>query len=161
MELKEKLAGLRARQGLTQGELASKINVSRQTVSKWERGEAVPSTENLIGLSRLYGVPLDEFANGEPQPEGGPPVAVAEEPEALPPADGKAPGKRGRNIALGAVLAACLALMTVASVITIWSAIFKGPEEQRNKIIRTEDIEPEYIDPVEIIYDFEGRMTIP
>lgn len=162
MDLKEKLVELRSRQGLTQGEVAAKINVSRQTVYKWERGTAVPSAENLIALGRLYGVPLDELVNG------GPPVAEAveatppegvEEVEATPPADGEAPGKRGRNIAARIGLAACLVLVAVVTVITIWTAIFKEPEKPGNEIIRVEDMEPDYVDPSELI-PFDGTWKI-
>ena len=147
MELKEKLAVLREKQGLSQGEIAEKINVSRQTVYKWERGTAVPSTENLILLGELYGISLDELANGDLWPEEEPAtaVAVAEEPDAPP-----EPRKRWAKIMGGAVLAVCLLLVTIAAVITIWSAVFKKPEEPKDSIIRTDDIEPEYIDPAEV-----------
>lgn len=47
----------------SQEELADKIGVSRQAVSKWERGESLPDTDNLIALSRLYGISLDELLN--------------------------------------------------------------------------------------------------
>ena len=104
MGLKEKLAVFCRQQGLTQDELALKICVSRQTISKWERGAAVPSTESLVALGRLYGIPLDELANGELSPQEEPAaVAVAEGPEAPPP-----PESRRLKIAVGAVLAACL-----------------------------------------------------
>lgn len=161
MDLKEKLVELRSRQGMTQGELASKINVSRQTVYKWERGIAAPSAENLIALGRLYGAPLEELADSTLPLTEQPAVAVAEEPEAPPPVDGEAPKKLGRSIAAHIGLAACLVLVAVAAVITIWSVMFKESEEQKDKIIWTEDMEPEYIDPAEIIDDFEGRMMIP
>lgn len=65
MELNEKLAQLRKEKRLTQMELAEKINVSRQAISKWEIGKAVPSMENLICLSKLYDVPLDYLVNEE------------------------------------------------------------------------------------------------
>ena len=58
--LGENLAKYRKKAGYSQEELADKLGVSRQAVSKWERGEASPDTENLIALSRLYGVTLDE-----------------------------------------------------------------------------------------------------
>lgn len=165
MYLKEKLAELRSRQGLTQGELAAKINVSRQTVYKWERGIVVPSAENLIALGRLYGVPLEELADSTLPLTGQPAVAVAEEPpmpeepEAPRPVDGEAPGKRGRNIAAHIGLAVCLVLVAVASVITIWSAIFKEREKPENETIRVEDMEPDYIDPSELI-PFDGTWKI-
>lgn len=59
MELHEKLIRLRKQKGMSQLELAEALEVSRQAISKWEVGSAVPSTENLRGLSNLYGVSLD------------------------------------------------------------------------------------------------------
>lgn len=59
MELKEKLVTLRKKKGLSQLELAEMVKVSRQAVSRWEVGSAIPSTNNLKYLSRLYDVPLD------------------------------------------------------------------------------------------------------
>lgn len=56
-----KLFELRKSSGLSQDELAYKLEVSRQAVSKWERGEALPDAENLIKLSQLYQVSLDEI----------------------------------------------------------------------------------------------------
>ena len=59
MELYKNLARLRKEAGLSQQDLAERLDVSRQSISKWELGTALPSMENLIGLSRLYGVSLD------------------------------------------------------------------------------------------------------
>lgn len=56
-----RLVALRKERGYSQEELASKIGVSRQAVSKWERAEASPDTDNLILLARLYQVSLDEL----------------------------------------------------------------------------------------------------
>lgn len=65
MELKEKLSRLRKEKGLTQLELAEALNVSRQAVSRWEVGTAVPALDNLVSLSGLYGVPLDYLVRDE------------------------------------------------------------------------------------------------
>lgn len=59
MELKEKLVVLRKEKGLTQLKLAEMMNLSRQAVSRWEAGNAVPSTDNLKYLGSLYDVPLE------------------------------------------------------------------------------------------------------
>ena len=59
MKLDEKLVHLREEKGLTQLELAEAMQVSRQAVSRWEVGAAVPSIENLKYLGSLYNVPLD------------------------------------------------------------------------------------------------------
>lgn len=56
----------RRKSGLSQEELAAKLGVSRQAVSKWERAEAAPDTDNLINLSKIYGVTLDELINTDP-----------------------------------------------------------------------------------------------
>lgn len=63
--LSKNLTELRKKAGLSQEELAEKISVSRQAVSKWERGEAYPDIENLVALSRLFGVSLDYLVDGE------------------------------------------------------------------------------------------------
>lgn len=65
MDLKETLQHYRKRQSLSQVELAEALDVSRQTVSKWETGTVLPSAENLLALSKLYGVPVDVLLNGE------------------------------------------------------------------------------------------------
>jgi len=63
--LSENLYSLRKKRGLSQEEFAEKIHISRQAVSKWERGEAYPDTENLIEIASFYGVTLDELVNAE------------------------------------------------------------------------------------------------
>ena len=63
--MKERLIRLRQEQGLSQSGLAEALGVSRQAVSRWETGAAMPSAENLLCLSRLYGVPMDELIRGE------------------------------------------------------------------------------------------------
>lgn len=59
MSLQEKLVSLRKEKGLSQLEVAESVNVSRQAISKWEVGTAVPSIDNLKSLSALYGVSVD------------------------------------------------------------------------------------------------------
>ncbi len=61
-EIAEKLKELRIKSGLSQEKLAEQLNVSRQAVSKWETGEALPDMENMIALARLYNTSLDELA---------------------------------------------------------------------------------------------------
>ncbi len=59
MKFAEKLTALRKSKELTQEQLAEKLNVSRQSVSKWENGQVIPEAEKLIELSRAFDVTLD------------------------------------------------------------------------------------------------------
>lgn len=56
LEIANRLLALRREHGYSQEELAYKLGVSRQAVSKWERAESSPDTDNLLALARLYGV---------------------------------------------------------------------------------------------------------
>lgn len=71
MSLGEKLLSLRKEKGLSQEELAEKLEISRQSVSKWERGEAYPDTNNLIKLAKIYDVSLDDLINDEEDEDDG------------------------------------------------------------------------------------------
>ena len=66
IETANRLIEYRKKSGLSQDQVAEKIGVSRQAVSKWERAEASPDTDNLIMLSKIYNVSLDELINGKP-----------------------------------------------------------------------------------------------
>lgn len=68
VEIANRLQQLRKKNNLSQEELAEKIGISRQAVSKWERAEASPDTDNLILLSKLYKVSLDELLRTESEP---------------------------------------------------------------------------------------------
>ena len=61
MTFSEKLVGLRRKAGLSQEELASRLEVSRQAVSKWESGASDPSTTNLMALAKLFGTTAEEL----------------------------------------------------------------------------------------------------
>jgi putative transcriptional regulator len=69
--LNENIRALRKAKGLSQGELAIKLNVVRQTVSKWEQGRSVPDADMLIVLSEALGVPASTLL-GETVPEAAP-----------------------------------------------------------------------------------------
>ena len=61
IETANRLYELRKKNGYSQEELAAKLGLSRQAVSKWERAEASPDTDNLVELAKLYGISLDEL----------------------------------------------------------------------------------------------------
>lgn len=69
IEIANRLVKLRKEKGLSQEELADKLGLSRQAVSKWERAEASPDTDNLICLAKLYGVSLDKLLKTDDEAE--------------------------------------------------------------------------------------------
>ena len=129
IEIANRLVQLRKQKNLSQEELAAQLGISRQAVSKWERAEASPDTDNLILLARLYGVSLDKRLNidGEDSQEAEDPF-FSEPPRAPEPPDpewcagmeGSAPAsEEPQKIRLGrgAVMGLALCLAGIAALI--------------------------------------------
>ena len=74
MQFHEKLTELRRKAGLSQEQLADRLGVTRQSVSKWESGAAMPELGKLIALSELFGASIDylvkENQTSDPRPTG-------------------------------------------------------------------------------------------
>ena len=96
MLFNEKLIQRRKERGMTQEELADRLSVSRQTVSKWENGDCMPDADKFIRLSDILEISLDELAGRE----------VEVEPIVLPAPEVPKPGKKLRRFLAAA--AACL-----------------------------------------------------
>ena len=108
MDLTKRLQFYRKRQSLSQIELAEALQVSRQTVSKWETGAALPSAENLLALSQLYGVSVDALLGGGEEEAAPEPALI---PEAAPLLDAvPAPGRPSRRKLVLKILAVLLPL---------------------------------------------------
>lgn len=98
MLFNEKLIQRRKEQGMTQEDLADRLSVSRQTVSKWENGECMPDADKFIRLSDVLEISLDELAGRE----------VEVEPIVLPAPEPPQPKKKLRRVLAAAVV--CLIL---------------------------------------------------
>lgn len=96
MLFNEKLIQRRKERGMTQEELADRLSVSRQTVSKWENGDCMPDADKFIRLSDILEISLDELAGRE----------VEVEPIVLPAPELPNSGKKLRRLL--AAVAACL-----------------------------------------------------
>ena len=81
MRFGEKLSLLRKQRGMTQMELAEKLDISRQAVSRWEQGTSEPSTENLVSIGKLFDVSVDALVNENAPLQTGSAVLVAEAEE--------------------------------------------------------------------------------
>lgn len=123
MTLGERIAYYRGVLGLSQGELAEKLGVSRQAVSKWETDAGLPDLDRLIALSGLYNITLDELVKGSvpsPAPADGA-QAAAFPPEASPAAAEK-PASGGQKT-VGYILLGVGLLCAVLALFLNWALL--------------------------------------
>lgn len=115
MNLGENIYRLRTERNLSQGDFADALEVSRQSVSKWENNSAVPELEKLMKMAELFGITLDELVTG----------ATKEEPVAPPPQE--TPGPQAKRMLttqqiIGIVLLGfgglCFIVFTVVGIFT-------------------------------------------
>lgn len=127
MTLGERIAYYRGALGLSQGELAEKLGVSRQAVSKWETDAGLPDLDRLIALSGLYNITLDELVKGaapSPAPADGTP-ATTFPPEASPAAAEKPAEKpaSGGQKTVGYILLGVGLLCAVLALFLNWALL--------------------------------------
>ena len=145
MKLSDKIIDLRKSKAMTQEELAERLNVSRQAVSRWEVGAAVPSTDNLKILSELYGVSVDDILKGEA-------VVIPQNSDTLdtPPEPlMETQQNRKRKIAI----ACALILLTLAAIIVV--GVTKIREREENEHFPMENMTSEEYDGEEETFSFE------
>lgn len=143
MGVAERLAALRQRAGLSQGEVAERLNVSRQAVSRWETGLTIPSIDNLARLSRLYGITLDELLGHSPvlppePPQEGPPS------EAETPAPAAVPGKPTHTRAV------IIALSILCLLLAISTGVLLHQKYSENRELTFDEMESESIEDADI-----------
>ncbi|MBR6532011.1 MAG: helix-turn-helix transcriptional regulator, partial [Clostridia bacterium] len=134
MTISEKISALRRECGMSQDELAEKLDVSRQSVSKWESGKTLPDSDKVLALAELFGVSTDfllrdteEFAAAEEvtepvtEPVAEPVVQAVsilwQEPEKI-----KADKKKNTKKVIAFVAAACL---IIAAIIPIPTGLYQ------------------------------------
>ena len=103
--LRENIYTLRRKAGLSQEQLAERLEVTRQTISKWEGGHSVPDLEKLQAMAAVFGVPLDELTGTQ---------------EPAPRQQAPKPDKTGLVLCItGAIGLAVLALLSTAAPQTV------------------------------------------
>lgn len=145
MTLCEKLTQVRKAAGLTQADIAARLSVSRQAVSRWESGQSKPSTEKLLALGELYGVSIDRLLNTENADK--PAVETAsDEPEAVPVETVISEKHRPRAWLKYMVAALCGALLMLAIILSL-----KTPNSSEKSIDarKLNDMEADYVGNVQ------------
>ncbi len=143
MNNENKLSKLRQQHGLTQQELAEKLNVSRQAISRWESGVVVPSTDNLKYLSQIYGVTVDYLLKDDvPLPEKREEKAGAERKEASEPEEKESWWKRRSKTQIGIISF----VLGFVLAIGIAFAVSAYQEWDENRIVPQDEMEREVED---------------
>ncbi len=120
MTLADKIHEARKRAGLSQEELADRLGVTRQAVSKWETGKSVPDTENIRRMTVVLAVSADYFlGSGSTEAGGGPEAGTAGAEAAGNP--GPSPDPLGRRLSLLLFLAGVAAIAVCSVVFLIRS----------------------------------------
>lgn len=115
MTLGDKITQLRKQRGLSQDALAHELNISRQSISKWETGASVPELDKLVALSDLFQISLDELVRDTP-PTQPPPI-----PEVAP------PSTPSQQYILGCILLFLGAFCTVLALVSLRTLLLPGP----------------------------------
>jgi len=149
MDVAERLAALRKRAGLSQGDVAERLNVSRQAVSRWETGFTVPSTDNLSHLGRLYGVTLDELLSYSAAlpPEKPQEEAPAQQPKAEAPAPTPQPAAASAPAHAKVII---IALSILCLLLAIGVGVLLHQKHSENRELTFDEIESESIEDADI-----------
>lgn len=137
MTLGQRIQAHRTRLGLSQEGLGDKLGVSRQAVSKWEADGAVPDTDKLIALSKLFGITLNELLQVEEPAQPEPPVSAR---------------RSRRRVILPAVLAAALVLLVG---LNLWLTFRVGVLEEQVAQLQSQAQE---LDPAELVADWGAEV---
>jgi transcriptional regulator with XRE-family HTH domain len=98
IEIANRLVTLRRKHGFSQEELAAKLGISRQAVSKWERAESSPDTDNLIALAALYQISLDALLQSDAESTQNELYAAQLRTETERPKNGAEPAARKKRL---------------------------------------------------------------
>lgn len=127
MTLGERIAYYRGVLGLSQGELAEKLGVSRQAVSKWETDAGLPDLDRLIALSGLFDITLDELVKGSaPSPAPADGAQAASFPPEASPAAAEKPAEKpasGGQKTVGYILLGVGLLCAVLALFLNWALL--------------------------------------
>ena len=143
----EKILDERKRRGLSQERLAELLDVSRQTISNWETGMAMPSTVKLKELSSQLDIPLMELLGEEPRSMDAPGEDVPKENEAGAPDESLKKPVGDKSFLAVCVLAVSVFVMAIVACVGIYMSNLQLKQlEPENTEILMEDLEGEEVD---------------
>ena len=137
----ERIQELRKQNNLSQETLADKLNVSRQAVSKWETGLSNPDTENLIALSEIFKIPVEELVGTKSEKSAG----------------DKSKVRRQNGKSLYAILIALLVVVGIGTA--VWYGFVKGQADPADNSTPPTDAAAEAGSEYALYWSKEGSDT--
>ena len=124
--LRENIKAIRKSKGLSQQELAVKLNVVRQTISKWEQGLSVPDADMLVSISEVLETPVSTLL-GENiiEPEADDLKAISAKLEVINLQLAQRNTTK-RNILHGVLISLCVAIAVIFAVLLVWESPYLG-----------------------------------
>ncbi|MDD4292080.1 MAG: helix-turn-helix domain-containing protein [Clostridia bacterium] len=158
MKLSEKLLLLRKQHNLSQEDLANQLFITRQSVSLWEKGKAVPSLDNLIMLKKIYGISIDEWVcENDSETEARDAYPATEKVMSIPL---RHTWKR-KTILLICALTLCLAIITVGifNLVSRYKTLYTYGKHDDSYVCK-EMINVNYKGVATVIYDEANKPLI-
>lgn len=140
MRFGEKLSFLRKQKGMTQMDLAEKLDISRQAVSRWEQGISEPSTENLVSIGKLFDVTVDALVNEDVQLQVGSAVQIAvKDQEPCENTDFFRGSSHKKS--MKQVIAACVVAVMLVLIVFLYCFRKENSSQEPNKPVSVDELE--------------------
>ena len=140
MKLSEKLIELRKRKAWSQEEFAEKLDVSRQAISRWENGTALPDAQNLLAISKLFDVSADYLLNDDYESDVRTAAAITPKEETEPSVQNK------KRLYLYLISAICFVILAVCVIMAVAMRTDDRADEASDhpvlKSVRENDVAP-------------------
>lgn len=135
--LQDNLIRLRKHKGYTQEELAARLNVVRQTISKWEKGQSVPDAEMLMKLAEIFEVPVSQLLGGTIEVESKPNQVV----EQLARINEQLVIKNRRSRRIWKTIAIVLGAVVALNILLTFLFSYVGSESGTTSIVSTQRVD--------------------
>lgn len=156
MKLGEKIQQLRKSNGMSQEQLAEKILISRQAISKWELGESIPDADNLLQLSKLFGVSVDYLLNEDYNSDNDIP-AVKENSVVI---QNEYIVRTAKKLTIAAWIFTGIGLLGILTIFILSSVIPSIDFESHAPNPKNSQQEQSFISPVETIENNSEEVTV-
>jgi transcriptional regulator with XRE-family HTH domain len=141
MTIGERINSIRKKKGLSQEDLADRLDVTRQSVSLWETDQTIPTIDNLISIAKVFGRSLDELCRGVDGDPTAAPVPEEKAPEEVPPSTRKISRVMEKRLLHSGIALLCLGALALVTYVSVRPYLVKAEatEEKDTVLIEAEN----------------------